>query len=103
MPGAGRHVPGRPFLWLGNKGKLWPQLPTPGPALLLSGALFKFNLDGGSSESSWYWKCLVPAGRCGLPLFQGPLHTVMGAMLGVGTQDGGCVVGAMVRLIPGLV
>lgn len=36
MPGAGRRVPGRPFLWLGNKGKLWPQLATPGPALLLS-------------------------------------------------------------------
>lgn len=66
-------------------------------------SLFKFNLDGGSSESSWYWKCLVPAGRCGLCLFQGPLYTVMGAMLGVGTQDGGCVMGAMVRLIPGLV
>lgn len=54
------------------------------------GLSFQVTLNGGSSESSWYWKCQAPAGRRGPRLLWGPLHIAMRMMLGVDSQDGCC-------------
>lgn len=64
------------------------------------GLSFQVTLNGGSSESSWYWKCPAPAGRRGPRLLWGPLQIAMRVMLGVDSQDGS---GAVVRVITGLV